>query len=63
MVFAVIDGKAKLIVVKTGIQDDQNIELLMGPDEGMEIITGPYSLLSKDLVSGDAVLVKKKGEE
>ncbi len=63
VVFAVIDGKAKLIVVKTGIQDDQNIELLMGPDEGMEIITGPYSLLSKDLVSGDAVLVKKKGEE
>ncbi len=63
VVFAVIDGKAKLIVVKTGIQDDQNIELLLGPEEGTEIITGPYSLLSKDLNSGDAVTVKSKEEE
>ena len=63
VVFAVIDGKAKLIVVKTGIQDDQNIELLLGPEEGTEIITGPYSLLSKDLNSGDVVTVKSKEEE
>jgi len=62
VVFAVIDGKAKLMVVKTGIQDDQNIELLIGPEDGTEIIIGPYSLLNKDLTSGDPVTIKKDEE-
>lgn len=54
-VFVNNNGKAKLRVVKTGIQDDANIEVVSGLEEGDEIITGPYSLVSKTLKSGDAI--------
>lgn len=54
-VFVNNNGKAKLRVVKTGVQDDTNIEVLSGLEAGDEIITGPYSLVSKTLKSGDAI--------
>ena len=50
--------EAKLKVVKTGIQDDTNIEIISGLAEGDEIITGPYSVVSKTLSSGDKIEVK-----
>ncbi len=57
-VFVNSNGKAKLKVVKTGIQDDTNIEVTEGLEEGDEIITGPYNVVSKTLKSGDAVEVE-----
>jgi HlyD family secretion protein len=54
-VFVNDGGKAKLRVVKTGIQDDTNIEVTSGLEEGDEIITGPYNMVSKTLKSGDAI--------
>ncbi len=57
-VFVNENGKAKLKVVTTGIQDEANIEILSGLDEGDEVITGPYMLVSKTLKSGD--MVRKK---
>ena len=54
-------GKAKLRVVKTGIQDDTNIEIISGLKEGDEIITGPYNMVSKTLKPGDAIETKNKG--
>jgi len=57
-VFVNNNGKAKLKVVKTGIQDDTNIEVTEGLEEGDEIITGPYNVVSKTLKSGDAVEVE-----
>lgn len=60
-VFVNVGGKAKLRVVKTGIQDDTNIEIVSGLKEGDEIITGPYNIVSKTLKPGDAVEVKDKG--
>lgn len=57
-VFVNNNGKAKLKVVKTGIQDESNIEIVEGLDENDEIITGPYNLVSKTLKSGDAIEVK-----
>ncbi len=59
VVFVNNHGKAKLKVVKTGIQDDSNIEIISGLKEGDEIITGPYNLVSKRLKSGDKIVVKK----
>ena len=54
------DGdKAKLKVVTTGIQDDSKIEILSGLSEGDEIITGPYTLVTKRLKTGDLVQVKE----
>ncbi|MBR9915698.1 MAG: efflux RND transporter periplasmic adaptor subunit [Algicola sp.] len=52
------EGVAKLKVVKTGIQDDSNIEIISGLEEGDEIITGPYSMVSRNLKSGDKVQIK-----
>jgi len=57
-VFVKNNDEAKLQVVKTGIQDDTNIEIVSGLAEGDEIITGPYSLVSKTLKSGDKIEVK-----
>ena len=58
-VFVNNSGVAKLRVVKTGIQDDTNIEIVSGLKEGDEIIIGPYNVVSKTLKSGDKI--EKKG--
>ena len=54
-VFVKQNGKAKLQVVKTGIQDDTNIEITAGLEEGVEVITGPYNMVTKLLKPGDKV--------
>ena len=57
-VFVKEGAKAKLRVVKTGIQDDTNIEIVSGLKKGEEIITGPYTMVSKELSSNDKVKVE-----
>lgn len=59
-VFVKDKDEAKLRVVETGIQDDTNIEIISGLEEGDEIITGPYSVVSKTLKPGDKIEVKKE---
>jgi HlyD family secretion protein len=58
-VFVKVGDKAKIRIVKTGIQDDANIEILSGLKKGDVIITGPYTTVSKDLNSGDKVNTDK----
>lgn len=53
------DGKAKIRVVETGIQDDKFIEIKKGISEGEEVITGPYELVSQTLKPGEKVTPKK----
>jgi HlyD family secretion protein len=53
------NGKAKLRVVTTGIQDDKNIVVLTGLEKGEKVITGPYRTVTKTLKSGKAVSTKK----
>ena len=60
-VFVNDNGVAKLEKVKTGIQDDTNIEIISGLSEGAEIITGPYNMVSKTLKPGDKI--EKKGDK
>ena len=62
-VFVKNGGKAKIRIIKTGIQDDANIEVLSGLQKGDVIITGPYSLVSKELNSGDLVFVEEVGKK
>ncbi|RIA10824.1 HlyD family secretion protein [Flavobacteriaceae bacterium MAR_2010_72] len=57
-VFVKNGDEAKLRVVKTGIQDDANIEIISGLKEGDEIITGPYNVVSKTLSPGDKIEIK-----
>ncbi|MBF6607376.1 MAG: efflux RND transporter periplasmic adaptor subunit [Flavobacterium sp.] len=57
-VFVKVGDEAKLRVIKTGIQDDTNIEITSGLKKGDIVITGPYTTVSKDLEAGDKVNVK-----
>jgi len=59
-VFVLKDGKAELRAVTTGIQDNVNIEILSGVAKDEEIITGPYSAVSKTLKNGDSVQTTNK---
>jgi HlyD family secretion protein len=57
-VFVKEGDKAKIRIVKTGIQDDTNIEVISGLKKGDVVITGPYNTVTKDLNSGDKVKLK-----
>ena len=62
-VFVKVGDKAKIRIIKTGIQDDTNIEVITGLKKGDVVITGPYSTVSKDLNSGDKVTLEKKEDK
>ncbi len=62
-VFKVVDGKAILTPVKTGISDETSVVILDGVAEGDTVVTGPYRQV-KGLKSGDAVRERTdKGKE
>ena len=54
-VFLLQDGRAVRHDIRTGIQDNANIEVLNDLPDGATVITGPYDLLSRKLGDGDAV--------
>jgi HlyD family secretion protein len=62
-VFVKVGDKAKIRIVKTGIQDDTNIEILSGLKKGDVVIIGPYNTVTKELNSGDKVALANKKEE
>ena len=62
-VFVKVGDKAKLRVIKTGIQDDTNIEIISGLKPGEEIIVGPYTTVSKDLMSNDKVRLENANDK
>ena len=53
VIFISEDGFAKMLEVEIGIQDNTNIEIKKGLEVGQEVVTGPYSLVSKTLKEGD----------
>jgi HlyD family secretion protein len=57
-VFIHQNGKAILRQVETGIQDDENIEIISGLKEGDEIVKSPYSAVSKKLKNQMQILVE-----
>ena len=46
------DGKVKKVMVKSGIQDINYIEIISRLNEGDEVVTGPYNAISKTLKDG-----------
>lgn len=54
------DGKVKKAVVKTGIQDINNIEITEGLKAGDEVVVAPYNVISKTLKDGTKVKVVPK---
>ena len=51
-VFLYSADTAKMVLVKSGIQDDTYIQILTGLDGGEEVITGPYATVSRKLKQG-----------
>jgi HlyD family secretion protein len=56
------DGSVKRVKVRTDIQDMTHIEVLSGVKEGDQVITGPYTIVSKMLRDGMKVKVVPKEE-
>ena len=52
----------KMVEVTTGIQDDSYIQILSGLEEGAEVITAPYSAISRKLKNGDKILKVEEDE-
>ncbi|MFI5171904.1 MAG: efflux RND transporter periplasmic adaptor subunit [Chitinophagales bacterium] len=58
------ENKTKEAIIKTGLQDDNYIEVKEGLTEGQKIISGPYNTITNVLKEGDMVkVVKKEGDE
>ena len=62
VIFVNDKGVAKMVEVKTGISDYDNIEIVSGIADGAEIITGPFTAVSKRLKDGDKVRQAEKKE-
>jgi HlyD family secretion protein len=59
IVFAVENGVAKAVPVKRGISSDQYVEISDGLKEGMEVVSGSYKAINRELEDGSKV----RGEE
>ena len=63
VVFVYEADTARMVKVKTGIQDNEYIQILSGLEPGQEIITGPYSTVSRKLKNGLLLERKEKKDE
>lgn len=61
VVFVLKDNRARKVEVKTGIQDNNSIQILEGINTGDEVIVAPYNAINKTLK--DSMMVKKVTEE
>lgn len=61
-VFLHENGKAVQREVRSGIQDTQYIHIKEGLEEGQEVITGPFRLVSRELKDGDPVVKVQRQE-
>ncbi len=59
-VFTIKDGKAQMLEVKTGIQDNDYIEITNGVSDGQEVISGPYGAVARTLRKGTKIKVVDK---
>ena len=61
VIFINDNGTAKMVEVKTGISDFDNIEVTTGVSDSTEVISGPFLAVSKRLKDGDKVRKLEKG--
>ncbi|MET0636088.1 MAG: efflux RND transporter periplasmic adaptor subunit [Chitinophagaceae bacterium] len=54
------DGTVKKVVVETGIQDINYIEIKKGLTGNEQVVTGPYNAISKTLKDGMKVIITEK---
>ncbi len=68
IVFVQIGDTVAIRPVKTGVQDNEFIEVISGLEEGEIVVTGPYSAIARKLESGTRIRIldekeKKKKEK
>ncbi|MCX8492459.1 MAG: efflux RND transporter periplasmic adaptor subunit [Cyclobacteriaceae bacterium] len=63
VVFVNDKGVAKMVEVKTGISDYDNIEIVSGIADSVEVVTGPFLVVSKRLKDGDKIVQAMKKED
>jgi HlyD family secretion protein len=63
VVFVNNNGVAKMVEVKTGISDYDNIEILSGITDSTEVVTGPFLAVSKQLKDGEKIRPQEKKNE
>jgi len=56
-------GVAKMVEVKTGISDFDNIEIISGITDSTEVITGPFLAVSKRLKDGEKIRSNQKKDD
>ncbi len=59
VVFTMVEEKAEMHRVETGISDDTHIQITTGLEGGEKVIVGPYRVVSRTLSPEDPVTVKK----
>lgn len=63
VVFINDNGVAKMIEVRTGISDYDNIEILSELSDSTQVVTGPYLVVSSRLKEGDKIRATEKKDE
>ncbi len=60
VVFLINGGNAKMMIVETGISDDNYLQIKKGIEEGDEVVSGSYRAISRELEDGSIVRVEDK---
>lgn len=63
VVFVAVGDTVAMREVKTGIQDNDYIEIISGLQEGERVVTGPYSAIARKLKSGSRIREEKKKDK
>ena len=63
IVFVVAGDTVGVREVKTGIQDNDYIEVLSGLQEGENVVSGPYSAIARKLKGGSRIYEKKEDKD
>jgi HlyD family secretion protein len=63
IVFVNDKGVAKMVEVQTGISDYENIEILSGVSDTVEVVKGPFLAVTKRLKEGDKIRQSHKDEK
>ena len=58
VVFSVVDNRAVLVPVETGISSDFDMEVMGDLQAGVQVVCGPFNVLNKDLKPGLLLSVK-----
>lgn len=63
VVFTIDAGKAKMLPVKRGISDDAYYEIVEGIPESLEVVSGSYKAIARELEDGKVVKVDNKPKQ